>query len=188
MRSNLTDLELFDSFAHEGNREAFDELYQRYWGLLYKIAKTILDDSEAARDVVQDVFVSFLQFAPHKAILNVKAYLLQSAKYQCFMRLRAGKIAQKHLQRLDAVSVSNDVEETLDAHELEILINSEIAALPEKCREVFYLSRMELLSNQKIAQQLQISPKTVEKQITKALKSIRVSVDKLAILAVLTIF
>jgi RNA polymerase sigma-70 factor (ECF subfamily) len=58
-------------------------------------------------------------------------------------------------------------------------------SLPEKCREVFYLSRYELLSNKKIAEQLNISQKTVEHQITKALKTIRLSIDKLAALAIL---
>jgi RNA polymerase sigma-70 factor (ECF subfamily) len=54
--------------------------------------------------------------------------------------------------------------------------------LPEKCREVFYLSRVEALSNKKIAERLKISHKTVENQITKALKILHTSVNKLAVL------
>ena len=96
------------------------------------------------------------------------------------MRLRAGRISVKHLQRMELIITSNEVEEGIDAADLQKILDEGIAALPEKCREVFYLSRMESLSNKKIAEQLHISPKTVEHQISKALKTLRTSVDKLA--------
>jgi RNA polymerase sigma factor (sigma-70 family) len=66
---------------------------------------------------------------------------------------------------------------------LQHVLDESIAALPEKCREVFYLSRFESLSNKKIAERLNISHKTVESQITKALKILHVSLDKLATIA-----
>jgi RNA polymerase sigma factor (sigma-70 family) len=99
------------------------------------------------------------------------------------MQLRSGRITEKHLQRITTIVFENSVEEEVEAHELQKILDQEIAALPEKCREVFYLSRVELLPNKKIAEKLQISPKTVENQITKALRSLRMSVDKLTILA-----
>jgi RNA polymerase sigma-70 factor (family 1) len=183
MDSKISDLELFNYFIN-GSHDAFNELYERYWHVLYKIAYRILSDHEISRDIVQDVFVSFYQLAPHKNISNLRAYLLQATKYQCFMQLRAGKIAERHLQRLHSISDSNDAEERLAVAELQKIIDDEIAALPDRCREVFHLSRIEYLSNKKIAEQLHISPKTVEHQISKALKNIRLSIDKLSVLII----
>jgi len=73
------------------------------------------------------------------------------------------------------------LEEELDAKELQSHLDESIATLPERCREVFYLSRFECLPNREIASRLNISSKTVENQITKALKILHTSVDKLAV-------
>ena len=96
------------------------------------------------------------------------------------MQLRSGRISEKHLHQMNLIIASNELEEELDAKELQSRLDESIAALPEKCREVFYLSRFESLPNRKIAERLKISQKTVENQITKALKILHTSVDKLA--------
>jgi RNA polymerase sigma factor (sigma-70 family) len=129
---------------------------------------------------VQEVFLSFYQAVGSKKILNVKGYLFQAAKFQCFMQLRAGKISQRHLDRMNQVIIGNVVEDDYNAVELSEILRQGIESLPEKCREVFYLSRFEFLSNSSIASQLNISPKTVENQIGKALKSLRASIQKFA--------
>jgi len=187
MDSKISDYELFNHFIN-GSNDAFKQLYERHWHDLYKIANRILEDQGISQDIVQDVFVSFYQFGRHKSIASVKAYLLQATKYQCFMHLRAGKIAERHLQRLDTISSSNEVEERLAVAELQRIIDEEVAALPDKCREVFHLSRSEHLSNKKIAEQLHISPKTVEHQISKALKNIRLSLEKLSVFMLFSAF
>lgn len=83
---------------------------------------------------------------------------------------------------MNLVIAANTLEDEINAKELQSLLDESIATLPEKCREVFYLSRVESLSNKKIAERLNISHKTVENQITKALKILHTSVDKLAVL------
>jgi RNA polymerase sigma factor (sigma-70 family) len=83
---------------------------------------------------------------------------------------------------MNLIIASNALEEEMDAKELQFILDQRIATLPEKCREVFYLSRVESLSNKKIAEKLNISHKTVENQITKALKILQTSVNKLAAL------
>jgi RNA polymerase sigma-70 factor (ECF subfamily) len=95
--------------------------------------------------------------------------------------LRSGAISQKHLDHINhrAVEISTSTEQEFDAQELQAVLDQSMDRLPEKCREIFYLSRFELLPNKKIAEQLQISPKTVENQITKALRILRLSVNKL---------
>jgi RNA polymerase sigma-70 factor (ECF subfamily) len=104
------------------------------------------------------------------------------------MQLRAGRISAKHLDRMNKAIFSNIVEDEFEADELEQILEKGISALPEKCRQVFYLSRFELLSNKTIAAQLKISPKTVENQITKALKSLRTTLEHSAVLLLLSLF
>ena len=185
--SGHSDHELLLIFK-SGNIEGFNRLFNRHWTFLFHLARRILEDDDIAKDIIQETFVSFYQKAQHTEINHVKGYLLQSVKYQCFMHLRSGRISERHLSRLQTVSAVNDVQEYMDAQELQSQLREGIELLPEKCREVFYLSRYELLSNKMIARQLKISQKTVEHQITKALKTLRHSLDKLALAALLISF
>ncbi|HEU5146584.1 MAG TPA: RNA polymerase sigma-70 factor [Chryseosolibacter sp.] len=182
-----SDHELLLSFK-SGDVRAFDELFNRHWRSLLSLAIKILDDDQKAEDVIQEAFVSLYENARERQIEHPRSYLYQTVRYQCFMQLRAGKISAQHLTRLRKVRSVNNVEEYINATELEDMLNERIEALPEKCREIFYLSRYELLSNKKIAEQLNISQKTVEHQLTKALKKLRLSVDKMAVLAFLSEF
>ena len=182
--TSLSDAELL-SLQRSGNVQGFNALFDRYWISLFNLAKRILDDEHLAQDVIQEAFTSLYENARNRNIDHVKAYLHQAVKYQCFMHLRSGKIQEKHLSRLNTVSTSNNVEEYIHAAELEVIILQQIDALPVKCREVFFLSRYELLPNKQIAEQLSISQKTVEHQLTKALKTLRLSVDKMALLVFL---
>lgn len=174
----LTDNGLLE-LLRNGDQVAFTTIYGRHCAPLYRTALRMLGDPDVAKDVVQEVFIALFERSKNSVIGNLQAYLFQAAKYQCFMHLRSGRISEKHLSRLGAVMISNELEEQLDVQELEKLLNKSMAGLPEKCREVFYLSRFESLSNKKIAERLNISHKTVENQITKALKVLHMSVDKL---------
>ena len=171
-----------------GDVQGFNILFNRHWAALFYLAKKILEDEALAKDTLQEAFVSLYQKAKDHEITHIKAYLFKAVKYQCFMHLRSGRITEKHLSRFQTICSANYVDEYMDAEELKTLLEQEIESLPEKCREVFYLSRYELLSNKKIAEQLNISQKTVEHQITKALKTIRLSLDKLAVLAGFLLF
>jgi len=177
---NIPDAQLLALFR-SGDRHAFELLYNRYWNVLYELASRILEHHEAAKDVVQEVFIAIFEQQGAHEITNVRAYIFQAVKYRCFMHLRSGKISARHIQRMNTVIASNLVDEELNANELQAILDKGIATLPEKCREVFYLSRFEFQSNKKIAERLNISTKTVEHQITKALKALRLSVGKFAV-------
>jgi RNA polymerase sigma-70 factor (ECF subfamily) len=174
-----TDAELL-ALLRAGDRHVFATIYDRYCAALYRTALRILNDDDIAKDVVQEAFIMLFEKINERTILNLQAYLFQTVKYQCFMQLRSGRISEKHLQQMNLIIASNELEEEMDAKELQSRLDQSIATLPEKCREVFYLSRFESLPNRKIAERLKISPKTVENQITKALKILHTSVDKLA--------
>lgn len=178
---NQTDRDLLERLRNR-DAQAFEMIYQSHWLSLYRVSCKILENESVAKDIIQDVFVSLWEKAPHHQILNIKAYLTQAVKYSCFMHLRSGAISQKHLTRINALLVSSSTEDEYDLKELQLNINESIQALPEKCREVFQLSRFEYMSNKKIAEHLNISPKTVENQITKAIRLIRLSVNKTTLL------
>lgn len=103
--------------------------------------------------------------------LSLKAYLFQAAKNKCLNELRK----KKETVGLDGVEVStiNTSVSTLETEELYRLIQEAVFSLPDKCRNIFLLSRRENLTNQEIARRLNISVKTVEGQITTALKKIK---------------
>lgn len=178
---NLSDNQLLELFR-SGNRTGFEMLYNRYWKILYHIAARIVNNTDVAKDIVQEVFLSFYERASSAEITNVRSYIFQAVKYKCFMHLRSGHITERHLRRVNLVASANLVDDELQAMELQQMLDHTIASLPEKCREVFYLSRFEMQSNRAIAEKLNISTKTVEHQITKALKALRMSVDKIAVL------
>lgn len=168
-----------------GDQRAFATLFDRHWKKLYHTALNVVEDCDAAEDIVQDCFISLWEKSSHKHIDNVGGYLFKSVKYSCFMYLRSGAISRKHLDHINQLAFDNSTEEDFYAQELQEVLDSSLATLPEKCREIFYLSRFEFLPNKQIAEQLQISPKTVENQITKALRILRLSVNKMISVALL---
>jgi RNA polymerase sigma-70 factor (family 1) len=179
--NHLSDEELVARFR-DGDDQAFALIYERYWKPMLVISFRILEDENAAKDIVQEVFVSIYQKIAARDIGNLKAYLYQAAKLQCFMHLRSGKISSRHLERMEQILTTNEVAESLEVEELERHLQHQIELLPDKCRQVFYLSRFEMLTNKKIAERLNISQKTVENQITKALRVLKTSVEKIAVI------
>lgn len=176
---NLTDNELLAQVS-QGDQKAFAVIFERHWKTLHKAACRVLDDQQVAQDIVQDCFISLWEKCSTTTIDNVGGYLYQAMKYKYFMHLRSGAISRRHLDHLNTVAMVNSTEEALEVKELQSVLDATVATLPEKCREIFYLSRVEAMPNKKIAEQLHISPKTVENQITKALRILHVSVDKMA--------
>ena len=186
MLAEKDDHVLFDLIC-QGDQRAFSVLFDRHWKRLYHAAYRVLEDETVAKDVVQDVLISLWEKGRDRNILNIQAYLYQAVKLQCFMHLRSGAISKKHLEHINLVATTNETEEALHAAELQSVLEEGMDTLTEKCREIFYLSRFELLPNKKIAEQLHISPKTVENQITKALRMLRLSIDKLVMITALLI-
>lgn len=177
-----TDRELVHK-VRSGDKLAFDSVYTAHWKRLFQVAAKIVESKTIAQDIIQDTFISFWEKGCHQEIDNIEAYLYQTVRFRCFMHLRSGKISQKHIERFTTLVSANVTEEEIDYHELELLLEESMRSLPDKCREVFYLSRFEALPHKEIAQQLHISPKTVENQISKAIKHLRLSIDKLAVVA-----
>lgn len=167
-----------------GDEAAFNEIYQRYWKLLFSIAANKLIDLSYAEEIVQDVFADLWKRRESLSIeYSIKSYLAASVKYQIWSlmaRLQKEKRAQENF-RIVHISDSSLTMEELEARELFVRLQQKVATLPQKCQLVFELSRNQGLSNRQIAVKLEITEKAVESHITRALRHLRTGIELLVI-------
>jgi len=153
-----------------------EHLFREYFASLMAFSVKILGDEDEARDVVQKVFISLWERRESLDLdTSMKSYLFTSVHNRSLNVIRDRKKFSDapHAEREDSVDVGNQ----LEAMELEQRIGEIIGELPEKTREVFVLSRFEGLKYGEIADKLGISVKTVENQMSRALRILR---EKLA--------
>ena len=131
-----------------------------------------LRDFDASKDIVHEVFTSFWQkFDSLPADTQYKSYLFTAVRNKSFNYLRDQK---KHLNIVDAeMQMAPKSEDSIETKELAREIDYALNLLPARCREVFELSRFENMKYSQIAAQLDISIKTVEAQMSKALRLLR---------------
>jgi len=181
---NLSDDELLGLFE-QNDLLAFEEIYNRYWLKLYAAAYKRIKDRETAKEIVQDLFTSFwINRTQLKIRSSLQGYLFSSVKYSVLNYRRAENVRASYSEIL--LLANNDACNTTEEHlvykELKESIETGINKLPPKCRSVFELSRNQYKSNKEIAKIMDISEKTVENHITKALRYLRVNVDALIVL------
>ncbi|WP_114936840.1 MULTISPECIES: RNA polymerase sigma-70 factor [Mucilaginibacter] len=166
---------------------ALTMIYRRYWASLFKAAYNILKDRQACEDIIQELFIKLWDCRAEVQInVSLKAYLYASVRYGVYRQIRTGapvrnEIFDDLIERLHTPATHNSIEHK----ELLLQINQVIDTLPEKCREVYKLSREECLSHKEIALQLNISTKTVENHLTKALRELRGSLSTVFIVEAL---
>ena len=173
--SSYSDDQLLALLSNE-DQQAFEILYDRYWEDLYLLAYLMLRNKEASKDIVQEVFIWLWEHRLSLQIKSLRAYLKTAVKYKVANHIRSGNIRESVFQKLSAVSTSLDnasALEMVEVKEMQHHIKQEIAQLPDKCRQVFRLRREARLSTKEIAQRLQISVKTVENQMTIALRRLQ---------------
>lgn len=170
----------------EGDTLALTELYNTYWQLLFMSAYNIIKDKELCEDIIQDIFMNIWHNREKLEInISLKGYLYACARYQVFNQFRKNKdkIHVEFFNDLDKRFQYATPETEMMHNELVHQINTIVETLPEKCQLVYILSREEQLSHKEIAGRLNISVKTVENHITKALQTIRLSIGSTASIA-----
>jgi RNA polymerase sigma-70 factor (ECF subfamily) len=164
----------------EDNKEAFDVIYMRYWERLYFYLIKAIKDTEEAEDILQEVFVSLWKRRSNlDDIGSLSAYLFSCVRYSGFRYIR-NEIKKNDFRKSWSFlfrEEDNLSEMQLAANELSRVLNKEIDKLPVKMREVFVLSRKDELSYKEIAYKLNISDKTVKKQINNALKHLHLKLN-----------
>jgi RNA polymerase sigma-70 factor (family 1) len=165
----------------QGNESAFTEVYRQYWKLLFSVAANKLNNLADAEEVVQEVFADLWK---RRSAINIrqslKSYLAAAVKFQVYSLLHKRYRQREHEKLVQqTIDTTSFVEEQYDLKALEQQLQQTTAQLPERCRLVYELSREAGLSNKEIAQTLNISEKTVENQMTRALKRLRTSIKSL---------
>jgi len=162
-------------------------IFDRYYKYLVVTAFKVLNDDTQARDIVQDVFFDFWK-KRHQLDINIslKAYLRRAVVNRCIDYLRSKKRIgiSAEITEYNQPTDSFSIQHTLETNDLQAALQAAIDSMPERCREVFSLSRFEDLSHKQIAEKLNISTKTIENQMTKALKILRIALEKYRTLVV----
>ncbi|MGE7773280.1 RNA polymerase sigma-70 factor [Chitinophaga sp. NPDC101104] len=180
-----TDSELLEHLK-AGDRLAFEEIYRRYWRDMYRTAWLMLHDDAASTDIVQDIFVWCWEKRGLMAVSSLGGYLNMAVRYKVANYIRREKVRTGLFAEAEILQIPEPVQEmTLELKELRAIIAQFTEELPGRCRDIFYLSRFEYLSNKEIAARLGISEKTVENQLTIALKRLRTRLGALSAWAVL---
>ena len=157
-----------------GGTAAFRELFDRYYAPLCRFAACWFHDRTSAEEIVLDTFTHIWQHAGELRIsTSVRAYLFRAVRNRALNRLRDERTDGIPIGKGPEPLFTNPEALQLEADEMLLLIAEAVSQLPDRCREVFRKSREEGLSNAAIANQMRISVKTVEAQITKALRRIR---------------
>lgn len=171
----LSDEELFKELRI-GNHAAFTAIFNRYWEMLLNSAFKRLGDKEMAEELTQEIFVNFYLRRERISVeTSLKSYLNTALKYKVIDVYRANNL---HQHKLDLLSASyqnrlSNTSDTLELKELRKQIIDAAQTLPERCREVFMLSRFDELTHQEIADRLDISIDTVKSHLNRALKIVK---------------
>ena len=158
-----------------GNEDAFTEIYNRYWERLLSIAFNLTRNQVQAEEVTQEVFISLWDRRGDVEILSLGAYLATAVKFSVFKSIVRQRRRQEILKENYTTVLFDNTEDKIYTRFLKEYIDGVVETLPEKCRLVFQYSRREGLSVGEVAKRLDISPKTAEAHLTKALKVIRLS-------------
>lgn len=158
-----------------GLESTFKDLFSDYYRPLSVFALKYVGDLETAREIVQDLFVQLYQNRKSLVIsTSLKSYLFQAVRNKCLNHIKQQQTQRKHLDQYQSEQKGTiDIEERILETELEHRIFKIVENLAPQCKNIFTLSRVKGLSNKEIAEKLGISKRTVETQISKALKVLR---------------
>jgi len=172
---------LFD-LAKTGDQKAFELLFSIFFARLNDFAKRVIKDDMVSQDLVLEAFVKLWERRESIESINLEAFLFRSVRNRCLDYIKHLKVENNRLQ---GITLASHIEElyridfignepyVLIEKELELKIAHTIQGLPDRCREVFVLSRVNGLKNKEIAEELQISIKNVERHLSRALQAFR---------------
>jgi len=172
----------------EGNEKAFRSIMDLWYSRLYNFANGYLNHDENTKEVLQDVFLKLWDNRKKLAVNTVlNAYLFTLTRNRCIDIIRRERLMlqfrtdkQEEYYRLteNFDALSDPILDDLFAKEIQVEITRAVNGLPEQCRKVFILSRTNGMKNKEICEKLGLSEKTVESHLTKALKTIKLILER----------
>ena len=188
--SGQTDDELL-ILLQKGNERAFTAIYERYHKLLYVLAYKYLKDNDTAKDAVQQIFLKLWEsrslFSIH---INLRNYLYTMLKNHLLNEIRNNYTALEKNYELaqETIEYENEILSKLEETEMTEQLYRAIDSLPEQKKAVCLYKLKDSLSNQEIAEKMQISIPTVKTHYSQAIKLLREHFDKLLILLLSSLF
>jgi len=175
--------ELFD-LIRSGDQKSLELLFSIYFPRLNDFAKKVVQDDFISQDIVQEVFLKVWEKRREIESVNIEAYLFRLVRNRCIDYIKHLKVVNNRMQEIQLSSKYEELYRIdfignepylLIEKELKMKIEKTIQDLPDRCREVFILSRMNGLKNKEIAEKLNINIKNVERHLSRALQSFRLN-------------
>ena len=171
----------YDDFAllallKAGDERGFSEIYNRYWAVLYRHAYKLLRDETVAQDIVQEVFVNLWDKIDDLDLHNsLNSYLYAAVRNKVLNVIQREKYQKRYVESIIHFMKTSEAitDHVLRENMLQEKIEKEVAHLPAKMRHIFEMSRVHHLSHKEIAVKLELSDKTVKKQINNAIRILR---------------
>jgi len=184
------DLKLFNKIS-EGNELAFNTIFEKYYSDLCDFSVLIVKNKESAEEIVADLFANI--WIKRKDIVvdtSLKGYLMRSTKNRTISYMRKKKMEVVSIDDIISTEVISEYnpEKTLISQESDASIDNILSFIPEKSRLVFKMHRFENFKYREIAEILDISQKTVEKHMGKALRILRGMQHQIHIGLIITIY
>jgi RNA polymerase sigma-70 factor, ECF subfamily len=173
--------ELFEQIK-AGDQKALEHLFAVYFPRLNDFAKKVVKDGGISEDIVQEVFVKVWESRAEIEVINLEAYLFRLVRNRCIDYIKHLRVVNNRMheiqieskyEELYRIDFMGDEPYLLIENELKLKIEKTIESLPDRCREVFIMSRVTGLKNKEIAEKLNINIKNVERHLNRALQSFR---------------
>jgi len=178
--SQEDDLLLFEQ-VKKNDLSAYETIFKKYFKALYRFAFLYVKDAQIAEEISQEVFLYVWEKRRRIQIqTTLKTYLYSAVKNKCLNYIKLELPRQQSMSDISEamLSVSGGNKDEGESEQLKKYINSAIDSLPEKCRQIFILSRNAGMTYEEIAEELDLSKKTVENQMGIALKKLRESLEE----------
>ncbi|NQX81032.1 MAG: sigma-70 family RNA polymerase sigma factor [Flavobacteriaceae bacterium] len=163
-----------------GDRDTYNYIVEKYYDRLYAYAFTLSRNQVVAEDTLQEVFIKIWE---KKSNLNsdmpIINYMYKMVYNEFINKYRKNKKTQEtELEYFKNINKLVEIDTQSESNERSTILNREIELLPNKCKEIFTLSKRRGFSNDEISKHLKISVKAVEAQITKAYSTLRLKINK----------
>jgi len=177
MNQGFNELHFLRRFR-SGDQKALEQLFKSFYPSICNQIHLIIKDEAQTEDVAQELFMDLWKKRAQLPEINSwAAYLRRAARNRALNVIRSRKVRWEQLEDQSDLSVQTpNAQDTMEHDDLKVIIQQTIQALPERCRLIFTLSRYEDMSYKQIAEHLNISVKTVENQMSKALRLLREAV------------
>ena len=154
-------------------------MFDLFWEKMFTHAFYMVMDEHIAKDIVQDIWLDIWNRRETIKIQDFEAYIYKAVRNNCYKHFRSNKMNHIQLEAVKPLSLSSDssTEKLHNLEEMEVLIDRTLEQLPKRCKQIFKLSRYNLLANEQIAKELGISKRSVENQLSLALKAIRSNIS-----------